>query len=141
MTSRKPSHPVRLSSRRAAVHRRRPLSEITMRPARFIVPASQDASPSVSRRSPSWHISTTVGRFVFIMRWRYPFTKRFELAGHLWPGVALDYERPPGLAEFGSSPCIVQEVDHRCSEILGIVRCYEFFLVIQREPFGAHRRR
>jgi hypothetical protein len=75
------------------------------------------------------------------MRWRYPFTKRFELAGHLWPGVALDYERPPRLAEFGSSPCIVQEVDHRCSEILGIVRCDEFFLVTQREALGADSRR
>ena len=75
------------------------------------------------------------------MRRRYPFTERFELAGHLWPGVALNHERPPGLAEFCSSPCIVQEVDHCCSEILGIVRGYEFFLVTQGETLGAHGRR
>jgi hypothetical protein len=75
------------------------------------------------------------------MRWRYPFTKRFELAGYLWPRVALDYERPSGLAEFGSTSCIVQEVDHRCSEIFGIVRRYEFFLVTQREALSADSRR
>ena len=74
------------------------------------------------------------------MRRRYPFTERFELAGHLWPGVTLDHERPPGLAEFGSSRCIVQEVDHCCSEILGIVGGYELFLVTQGETFRAHRR-
>ena len=74
------------------------------------------------------------------MRWRYPFTERFELAGHLRPGVALNHERPAGLAKLGSSRCIVQEVDHCCSEILGFVGRDEFFLVTQCEPLGSHGR-
>lgn len=74
------------------------------------------------------------------MRWRYPFTERLELSRHLIPGVALNHERPPGLAEFGSSRFVVQEVDHRCSEIRGIVRGYEFFLVSQCQPLGSDRR-
>ena len=74
------------------------------------------------------------------MRWHYPFAVRFELAGHLRPGIALNHERPPGLAEFVSSPFVVQEVDHRCSEILGFVGCDEFFLVTQCEPLGSHCR-
>src|SRR5688500_14484183 len=137
MTSRKPNNPTRRNSRRAAVHRRRPLSEITMRPTRFIVPASHDARPSVSRRSPSWHISTTVGKFVFIMQRHHSFTERLELSCDLIPRVPLNYERSSGFAEFVSSRFVVQETDHRCSEIIGIVGCYEFFLVSQRQPLGA----
>ena len=74
------------------------------------------------------------------MRWRHPFTERLELAGHLIPGVALDHQRPPGLAEFVSSSFVLQEVDHCCSEILGIVGGDEFSLVTQREPLRSNRR-
>ena len=86
-------------------------------------------------------MSTTVGRFVFILCWHYPFAVRLELAGHLRPGIPLNHERPPGLAEFVPSPFVVQEVDHCCSEILGIVGCYEFFLVTQGECLGPNGRR
>jgi hypothetical protein len=75
------------------------------------------------------------------MRWRYPFTERLELSSHLWPRVTLNYERSPGPAEFGSSRFVVQEVDHCCSEILGIIRGYELFLVTQGQTFCAHCRR
>ena len=74
------------------------------------------------------------------MRWHYPFAVRFKLAGHLLPGVALNHERPAGLAQFLSSPFVVQEVDHRCSEILWVVSCDELFLVTQCEPFGSYCR-
>ena len=60
---------------------------------------------------------------------RHSFTKRLELSCNLIPGVPLDYERSPGFAEFVSSRFVVQEMDHSCSKIIGIVGCYEFFLV------------
>ena len=59
----------------------------------------------------------------------YSFTERLELSCNLIPGVPLDHERSPGFAEFVSSRFVVQEMDHSCSEIIGIVGCYEFFLV------------
>src|SRR5688500_1626982 len=113
---------------------------MTMRPARFIVPASHDARPSVSRRSPSWHISTTVGRFVFIAFCYDSFAKRLELFRDLIPGITLDHECPPGVAEFGSPRSVVHEGDHCGSDRVGTVRGYEFFLVSERETFCADSR-
>src|SRR5688572_6238280 len=114
---------------------------MTMRPARFIVPASHDARPSVSMRSPSWHISTTVGRFVFIV-FRYDsLAKRLELFRDLIPRIALDDERTSGLAKFSSSPFIVQEGDHCGRDCFWIVRGDEFLVVSERETLSADRRR
>ena len=75
------------------------------------------------------------------MQRRHSFTERLELSCDLMPGVPLDYERSSGFAEFVSSRFVVQETDHSCSKIIGIVGGDEFFLVSQRQPLCADCRR